>query len=106
MVEYPQSLGTIVDLPKSSKPALQPGKPHPPLGLLLDDLAGLRMATPMHPDRSFYAPAVLTGAPVRDEARDGAQKPSRLYAHRDPLCLTLRLLTATRVSPHGYPTNS
>lgn len=51
--EFAQSLGTIVDLPKSSKPALQPGKPHPPLGLLLDDLAGLRMATPMHPDRSF-----------------------------------------------------
>lgn len=54
----------------------------------------------------FNAPAVLTGAPVRDGARGGAQKPSRLYAHRDPLCLTLRLLTATRVSPHGYPTNS
>lgn len=54
----------------------------------------------------FNAPAVLTGAPVRGGARGGTQKPSRLHAHRNPLCLTLRLPTATRVLPHGYPTNS
>jgi hypothetical protein len=54
----------------------------------------------------FNAPAVLTGTPVHGGTRGWAQNPSRLHAHRDPLCLTLRLITATRVLPHGYPTNS
>jgi hypothetical protein len=49
----------------------------------------------------FNAPAVLTGTPVHGGTRGWAQNPSRLHAHRDPLCLTLRLITATRVLPHG-----
>lgn len=93
-MEYPQSCDIVVPPPSFSETSAYLVRPHLPLGLLFANSQVSAWLRPCIRTVRFNAPAVLAGAPVHGGVRGRTHSPSRLHAHRDPLCLTLRLLTA------------